>query len=186
MPTEPCRNADRRRVRDERHRVARRYRRELGGASASDRSRATRARRSPGREQRADASDDAALDLWSRRELRQDGRGVLDVASDLWLTAESRLRLIADPRLPAPDISVDCRDQTVTLFGEVASERPSAPPSKTFVRSAVFARSRTSFRSSPPRRGHRPGARPGARAEGARSDLRPSRDEASVDLGRGA
>ena len=65
--------------------------------------------------------DDSSLDLWSRRELRQDGRGLLDVASDLWLTAEARLRLIADPRLPAPDIHVDCRDQVVTLFGEVPS-----------------------------------------------------------------
>jgi hyperosmotically inducible protein len=67
------------------------------------------------------AANDEALDIWSSRELRQDGRGVLDVASDLWLTAETRLRLIADPRVPAPDISVDCRDQTVTLFGAVPS-----------------------------------------------------------------
>jgi osmotically-inducible protein OsmY len=69
----------------------------------------------------ATAANDASLDIWSRRELRQDGRGVLDVASDLWLSAETRLRLIADPRVPAPDISVDCRDQTVTLFGAVPS-----------------------------------------------------------------
>jgi len=69
----------------------------------------------------ATAEDDATLDIWRRRELRQDGRGVLDVAADLWLTAEARLRLIGDPRLPAPDISVDCRDQVVTLFGEVPS-----------------------------------------------------------------
>jgi hyperosmotically inducible protein len=67
------------------------------------------------------AANDASLDIWSRRELRQDGRGVLDVASDLWLTAETRLRLIADPRVPAPDISVDSRDQVVTLFGAVPS-----------------------------------------------------------------
>jgi hyperosmotically inducible protein len=67
------------------------------------------------------AENDASLDIWSRRELRQEGRGVLDIASDLWLTAEARLRLIADPRLPAPDISVDCRNQVVTLFGEIPS-----------------------------------------------------------------
>ena len=67
------------------------------------------------------AGNDAMLDVWSRRELRQDGRGVLDVAADLWLAAEARLRLIADPRAPAPDISVDCRDQVIILFGEVPS-----------------------------------------------------------------
>jgi hyperosmotically inducible periplasmic protein len=69
----------------------------------------------------ATAADDADLDVWSRHELRQRGRGVLDVASDLWLTAETRMKLIADPRIPAPEISVDCRDQTITLFGIVPS-----------------------------------------------------------------
>jgi len=67
------------------------------------------------------APDDADLDVWSHHELRQQGRGVLDIASDLWLTAEARMKLIADPRVPAPDISVDCRDQTITLFGIVQS-----------------------------------------------------------------
>ena len=67
------------------------------------------------------APNDAELDVWSGHELRQQGRGVLDVASDLWLTAETRLKLVGDPRVPAPDISVDCRDQTITLFGIVQS-----------------------------------------------------------------
>jgi len=68
------------------------------------------------------ALEDATLDLWSRYELRQDDRGLLDVASDLWLTAETRLRLLADPRLPALDISVDCHDKDITLFGIVPSK----------------------------------------------------------------
>jgi osmotically-inducible protein OsmY len=67
------------------------------------------------------AAEDAELDVWNGYELRQDGRGLLDVASDLWLTAEARLRLIADPRVPALDVNVDTRDQTVTLFGIVPS-----------------------------------------------------------------
>jgi hyperosmotically inducible protein len=67
------------------------------------------------------APNDADLDVWSGHELRQQGRGVLDVASDLWLTAETHLKLLGDPRVPAPDISVDCRDQTITLFGIVQS-----------------------------------------------------------------
>jgi hyperosmotically inducible periplasmic protein len=68
-------------------------------------------------------AEDAALDVWTRHELRQEGPGVLDVASDLWLTAETRLRLLADARVPALDVSVDCRDEVITLFGIVPSER---------------------------------------------------------------
>ena len=67
------------------------------------------------------AAGDPDLDIWSHHELRQDGRGVLDAASDLWLTAEARLRLLADPRLHGLEISVDCRDQMITLFGIVPS-----------------------------------------------------------------
>jgi osmotically-inducible protein OsmY len=67
-------------------------------------------------------SNDDRLDVWESHELRQQGRGVLDAASDLWLTAETKLALLADPRVPAPDINVDCRDQTVTLFGIVPDE----------------------------------------------------------------
>jgi hyperosmotically inducible protein len=67
-------------------------------------------------------NEDQALDIWSRHELRQQGRGVLDVASDLWLTAETRLRLLSDARVPALDINVDCRDQRITLFGIVPDD----------------------------------------------------------------
>ena len=69
------------------------------------------------------SSKDQALDIWHRHEFRQQGRGVLDVASDLWLTAETRLRLLADARVPALDIKVDCRDQAITLFGIVPDQR---------------------------------------------------------------
>ena len=67
------------------------------------------------------AAGDADLDIWNHQELRQGGRGVLDAASDLWLTAQTRMRLLADPALRGLDISVDSRDQTVTLFGIVPS-----------------------------------------------------------------
>jgi len=68
------------------------------------------------------SNEDRALDIWSRHELRQSGRGVLDAASDLWLTAETRLRLLADAHVPAPDINVDCRNQRITLFGMVPDD----------------------------------------------------------------
>jgi osmotically-inducible protein OsmY len=74
-------------------------------------------------------NEERALDIWGRHELRQQGRGLLDVASDLWLTAETRLRLLADARVPVPDINVDCRDQGITLFGivpNVAAKRAAA------------------------------------------------------------
>jgi len=67
------------------------------------------------------AASDADLDIWNHQELRQGGRGVLDAASDLWLTAQTRMRLLADPALRGLDISVDSRDQTITLFGIVPS-----------------------------------------------------------------
>jgi hyperosmotically inducible protein len=65
---------------------------------------------------------DQMLDIWSHHELRQDGRGVIDVVSDFLLTAETRLRLLADPRVPATDINVDCHDRRITLFGIVPEE----------------------------------------------------------------
>lgn len=61
------------------------------------------------------------VDIWTRHELRQSGRGIIDVATDLWLAAEVRLRLLADPRVPALEVSIDCRDQKITLFGTVTS-----------------------------------------------------------------
>ena len=61
------------------------------------------------------------VDIWTRNEFRQDSRGILDVAADLWLSMETRLRLLADPRTPALDVNVDCRDHIVTLFGTVPS-----------------------------------------------------------------
>ncbi len=67
------------------------------------------------------AAGDPEVDIWSGHELRQDGRGALDAASDLWLTANTRLRLLADPKLRGLDISVDSGGQTVTLFGIVPS-----------------------------------------------------------------
>ncbi|MGH7896515.1 MAG: BON domain-containing protein, partial [Candidatus Binatia bacterium] len=66
-------------------------------------------------------TDDTDLDVWGRHELRQDGRGIFDAANDLWLTAEVRLRLLADPRI-GTDVSVDCHDEEVTLFGTVGSK----------------------------------------------------------------
>ncbi len=65
---------------------------------------------------------DASLEIWNRHELRQDGPGVLDAAADLWTTTQTRLALIADSRVPGLDVSVDCRDGRVTLFGAVATK----------------------------------------------------------------
>ena len=66
---------------------------------------------------------DASLDIWQSHELRQDGPGVLDAASDLWMTTQTRLKLLADARISALDVSVDSRDGWVTLFGAVPSQQ---------------------------------------------------------------
>src|SRR2546422_6281852 len=42
-------------------------------------------------------------------------------ARDMWLTLATKLRLLADKRTPALDVSVDARDGAVTLFGMVPS-----------------------------------------------------------------
>ncbi|HSD10955.1 MAG TPA: BON domain-containing protein [Candidatus Binatia bacterium] len=86
-----------------------------------------RARRVPGvrrvRSSVQTPAEDAALDVWTHHEFRQGGRGVFDAASDLWLAAETRLRLLADARVPALDVGVDCSDEVITLFGIVPSEQ---------------------------------------------------------------
>jgi osmotically-inducible protein OsmY len=64
---------------------------------------------------------DASMALLDRHELREGGRGVADLVSDLWITTETKLALLADPRLGEVDVNVDTRDGVVTLFGTVAS-----------------------------------------------------------------
>ncbi|MGH7858391.1 MAG: BON domain-containing protein [Candidatus Binatia bacterium] len=64
----------------------------------------------------------ATLSLLSHHELEHGGRGVLDVAGDLWMTAETKLALLADPQVTALDVNVDTRDGIVTLFGTVPSD----------------------------------------------------------------
>ncbi|MGH7818547.1 MAG: BON domain-containing protein [Candidatus Binatia bacterium] len=64
----------------------------------------------------------ATLGILSRHELGDDGRSVADVAGDLLVTAETKLALLADPRVTALDVNVDTRDGAVTLFGTVPSE----------------------------------------------------------------
>jgi hyperosmotically inducible protein len=52
-------------------------------------------------------------------------RGVDDVASDMYITSATKLRLIADSVTPALDINVDTTNGVVTLFGIVPSEQAS-------------------------------------------------------------
>src|SRR5207249_11569623 len=42
-------------------------------------------------------------------------------ARDMWITLATKLRLVADKRTPALDVSVDAHDGAVTLFGMVPS-----------------------------------------------------------------
>jgi hyperosmotically inducible periplasmic protein len=52
--------------------------------------------------------------------------GVMDAASDMWITSETKIRLLADSRTPALDINVDTRAGVVTLFGIVPSQNAKA------------------------------------------------------------
>jgi len=49
-------------------------------------------------------------------------RNVGGVASDLWITSATKMKLAADSRTPATEINVDSRDGVVTLFGMVPSQ----------------------------------------------------------------
>jgi len=48
-------------------------------------------------------------------------RNVGGMASDLWITSATKMKLAADSRTPATEINVDSRDGIVTLFGMVPS-----------------------------------------------------------------
>jgi len=49
------------------------------------------------------------------------GRGVWDTASDIWITSDVRMRLLADTQLPGLEIDLDSWNGVVTLFGIVSS-----------------------------------------------------------------
>jgi hyperosmotically inducible protein len=48
--------------------------------------------------------------------------GVWEAASDMWITSETKMRLLADSQTPALDINVDTQAGVVTLFGIVPSQ----------------------------------------------------------------
>jgi hyperosmotically inducible periplasmic protein len=49
-------------------------------------------------------------------------RATSDQVSDMWITGETKLRLLADDNAPALDVNVDTENGVVTLFGVVGSE----------------------------------------------------------------
>ena len=64
------------------------------------------------------------------------GRSPGRAAADLWVTAQVKLALLAEPGVPALDVSVDTVDGRVTLFGIV----PSKESRKTALRAARAVR----------------------------------------------
>jgi hyperosmotically inducible protein len=52
--------------------------------------------------------------------------GMWEVASDMWITSETKMRLLADSQTPALDINVDTQAGVVTLFGIVPSQKAKA------------------------------------------------------------
>lgn len=50
-------------------------------------------------------------------------RSTSAVASDMWITSATKMKLAADSRTPATEINVDTYDSTVTLFGMVPSQQ---------------------------------------------------------------
>jgi len=54
------------------------------------------------------------------------GRGVAGVAKDMWITAATKTKLMADDDTPAMSINVDTHDGEVTLFGTVPTKQAKA------------------------------------------------------------
>lgn len=50
------------------------------------------------------------------------GAEIAGAANDMWITAATKVRLLADDETPALDINVDTQDGVVTLFGIVTTE----------------------------------------------------------------
>jgi osmotically-inducible protein OsmY len=75
-------------------------------------------------------SPETLADAELRREatppLLSEEHRVWDVASDLWITAATKMRLLADSETPALDINVDTWEGVVTLFGIVPSHEAKA------------------------------------------------------------
>ena len=102
----------------------------LGGkaASASDHLRAVQTARAVagvGRVETEIASPDALTDEELRRDRSPSAgadRGMAGATKDMWITTDTKARLLADSRTPALDINVDTWDGVVTLFGTVSSK----------------------------------------------------------------
>jgi osmotically-inducible protein OsmY len=53
-------------------------------------------------------------------------RDIGTASRDMWITTDTKMRLLADSRTPATDIDVDTRDGVVTLWGAVPSAQAKA------------------------------------------------------------
>jgi osmotically-inducible protein OsmY len=63
----------------------------------------------------------ADRELWSEPD--PEGSGLGSAASDGWITAKAKIRLMAEPGISPLSVNVDTRDGVVTLFGAVSSEQ---------------------------------------------------------------
>ena len=61
-------------------------------------------------------------DIWRDRGKNPALESYSDGASDVWITHETKMRLLADEKIPVMDINVDTRNGVVTLFGTVTGE----------------------------------------------------------------
>jgi hyperosmotically inducible periplasmic protein len=70
----------------------------------------------------------ADAEIWREPTPRQSraAYGVRAAASDMWITSETKMRLLADSRTPALDINVDTQAGVVTLVGIVPSQTAKA------------------------------------------------------------
>jgi hyperosmotically inducible periplasmic protein len=70
----------------------------------------------------------ADAEIWREPTPQQpsEAYGVMDAASDMWITSATKMRLLADSQTPALDINVDTRAGVVTLFGIVPSQKAKA------------------------------------------------------------
>lgn len=68
----------------------------------------------------------ADADIWTTPRTTAQGATATSGTGDLWMTTETKMRLMSDERIPALEINVDTRDGVVTLFGYVYTDEAKA------------------------------------------------------------
>src|SRR5205809_7568662 len=119
-------------------------------------------------------SPDRPADEETSRQRESTESARVAAARDMWITLATKLRLVADKRTPALDVSVDAHDGAVTLFGMVPSAEARAAAEENAWRARGVKRVvKPAPGGSAVEAGGREGARRARRARGEKGARKP-------------